>query len=294
MCRSLKALYPQELFKYDYRLELFLKKYENEEPFQMLDGSFVSFTFNPEVYDTLKAKSKTKVIFESQGQTYRLSHFAKNEEFGGGSNNLTRENNEIDQLSERIKALGSINIDFKGATHTVVDCISTSGTPKSDFHFISENGDPCVWVSHKHGTDATHFQQWGGVSARREPEVHAHEEVQSFIHDIQTKFPEGLTNKQSIFRRIKDPGLKMMSVYGNEYSTGIYGEQNVNYVVQGNVEIENSKIRAHKVHENGDELKYSFEPVLSAIYKGDRSDVGITNARLGIVPLGSRTMTSKI
>jgi hypothetical protein len=290
----MKALYPQELYKYDWRTELFLKKYEAGEPFELLDGSFVTFTFDIETYNSIQNRSTDRITFESEGNTYTLSKIAKTLEFGGGSNNLTRENNQIDALSEMIKSIGSISIECKGASYTVVDCVSTSGTPKSDFHFITENGDECLWTSHKHGNDATHFQQWGGISERREPKVHAHEEVQEFIHDVQVKYPEGLPKKTSIFRRIKDPGLQMMSVYGNEYSTGIYGEQNVSFVVQGDIMIEDKKVRAHQVHENGDNLKYSFEPVLSAIFKGDRADGNIPNTRLGIIPLGSRTMTRTI
>lgn len=289
----MKALYPAELIKYDWRLELFLKKYENGEPFTLLDGSFITFTFDESTYNSIQSKNLTKLTFESGGNTYRFSNIAKTEEFGGGSNNLTRENTQIEKLSERIKSLGSIDVQFKDVTYSVVDCVSTDGTPKSDFHFISENGDPCLWVSHKHGTDATHFQQWGGMSQRREPDVHAHEEVQAFIEDVKTKYPEGLPNKTSLFRRIKDPQLQMMSVYGNGYGSD-YGEQNVNFVVQGDVEIKDTNVCAYRMHTNGEELKYSFEPVLSAVFKGDRSDAGIKNTRLGIIPLGSRTMTAKV
>ncbi|AGR48097.1 hypothetical protein PHIM7_361 [Sinorhizobium phage phiM7] len=274
-------------------MELFLRKYESGEPFELMDGSRVTFTFDESVYNSIQEQN-FKVTFECDGKQYRFSNIAKNEEFGGGDCNLARENTQIEKLSERIKSLGAVDIQFRDVTYTVVDCVSTPGTPKADFHFISENGDDCLWTSHKHGTDATHFQQWGGMSQRREPEVHAHEEVQSFIEDVKSKYPEGLPNKTSLFRRIKSPELKLMSAYGNAYGSGDYGPQNVTLVCQGDVKIENSKICAYRLHENGDELKYSFEPVLSAVYKGDRNDSGIPNTRLGIIPLGSRTMTSKI
>lgn len=290
----MKALFPAELYKYDWRTELFLKKYETGEPFELLDGSFVTFTYNPDIYDAIQSRSSARITFDADGQKYHFKNIAKNAEFGGGDNNLTRENTQIETLSEMIKSVGSISIESAGISYQVVDCVSTPGTPKSDFHFITENGDDCVWISHKHGTDATHFQQWGGVSERKEPGVHNHDEVQEFIHDVKQKYPDGLPNRTSVFRRIRDPALKMLSAYGNEYATGIPGPQNVSFVVQGDVKINDSKIAAYNVHQNGDELKYSFEPVLSAVYKGDRSDSGVANTRLGIIPLGSRTMTCTI
>lgn len=291
----MKALAPSELFKYDYRVELFLNKYRSGEPFELLDGSLVTFEYDVDTDKLIQDRMTKKLSFRSaDGSIYRFSNIAKNAEFGGGSNNLDRENQQIEKLSEQIKSLGAVSLEFKNTAYKVVDCVSTDGTPKSDFHFISENGDPCVWVSHKHGTDAYHFQQWGGVSARREPEIHYHPEVQSFITDLSTEYPDGLTNKTTVYRKIQDPQLKMMSVYGNEYSSGIYGEQNVSYVAQGDVTIKDSKLVAHRVHENGDELKNSFDPILAAVYKGDRSDCGIKNTRLGIIPHGSRPLTKEI
>ena len=37
-----------------------------------------------------------------------------------------------------------------------------------------------------------------------------------------------------------------------------------------------------------------FEPVLMALYKGDRSNFGVTGARFAIQPMGSRKITQMV
>jgi hypothetical protein len=287
----MRPLYPATLYKYDWRLELFLKKYENQEPFEMTDGSFVTFQFDQTTYNSLQNKDVSKITFTSNGEKYRFKHIGKSAEFGGGSDGLTRETSEIDNIKSAIEQFGSLQIEHNQITHTIVDCVSTPGYPKSDFHLVNEHGDDSIWISHKWGTEATHFQQWGGISKLREPDIHEHPEVQEFVHDLQEKYPEGLPNKTTVFRRIQDDTLKMMSVYGNAYGSGIEGTQNVSYVVQGSVSVEDKAIKAHRVHTNGQAITGAFEPVLSAVYKGDRSDCGVKNTRLGIIPYGSRAVT---
>ena len=54
------------------------------------------------------------------------------------------------------------------------------------------------------------------------------------------------------------------------------------------------ELDSNNVHLNGDKITGGFEPVLMAIYKGDRSNFGIRGARFAIQPLQSRKITELI
>jgi hypothetical protein len=49
-------------------------------------------------------------------------------------------------------------------------------------------------------------------------------------------------------------------------------------------------LTANHVHLNGESVDAGgFEPVLMAIYKGDRSDAGVRGTRIVISPIGGRS-----
>ena len=87
------------------------------------------------------------------------------------------------------------------------DVFSTPGTPKSDFHLVDINGNEIVWISHKDGKTAKDFQQWGGISQAKEPSVYSNEEVQTFVKDLKTAYPNGLPRETTLFRKIKNKQL---------------------------------------------------------------------------------------
>ena len=82
----------------------------------------------------------------------------------------------------------------------------------------------------------------------------------------------------------------MVSGYG-----GSFGINNVDVVLQGTVKINAVSFTEYKItgsamtHSNGSTLPSEYQPVLMAIYKGERSDYGIKNARLVISATGGRT-----
>ena len=51
---------------------------------------------------------------------------------------------------------------------------------------------------------------------------------------------------------------------------------------------------SNHVHLNGDDISGVYEPVLAAIYKGDRSDAGVKGTRIVIMPVSGRRMTGTI
>ena len=69
-------------------------------------------------------------------------------------------------------------------------CSSTPGTPKSDFHFLDLEGKEIVWMSHKDGSKASDFQQWGGIS-KNVPNTHNHKETKEFLGDLKENFEDG-------------------------------------------------------------------------------------------------------
>lgn len=211
---------------------------------------------------------------------------------------------EINTLNKTIQDLMKknhseyITIKYKNKSYNVTHVEKTPGTPKSDFHFIDVNNKECLWISHKAGSGAKAFQQWSGMSERVEREIYTHSESANFVKALYNLYPNKvMPNKTTIMRRIEDETLKKMAVYGSKYGIGVdEGRNNVCYVLQGHITLKsvgtNTNVytveAAHK-YENGDKIIGDYEPVFMAIYKGDRSNLGIRGLRAGILPISSRS-----
>lgn len=291
----------------EYRARVIIRKMEDGEPFELSNGSNVKFLLNKKIIKTLKsffdASELNKIRFlDSNGNEYKLSDIKKNSDFGGKGEGSSTQKEDMalkhfnDLLNKTKKEIGSstVPIKIKNKTYYVSSAESTPGTPKSDFHLLDINGKEVVWISHKDGTTAKHFQQWGGISLAKEPTIFNHRETQKFISDLKKKYPGGLPPKTTLYRRITDSKLKNMAVYGNNFG-GSLGKQNVTILLQGsNIRILSSNknnyyITADQYHENGDSVDDNgYEPVFMAIYKGDRSDAGIKGTRIVISPIGGR------
>lgn len=251
--------------------------------------------------DTFLIASVEDSILE-KGITF--SQLIKTREFGGkgAGGSLVAEDRSLIQLRKNIDEAikeneGPISIQLKNTiVQNIVDVEKTKGTPKSDFQLIDADGKPVVWISHKDGKTPRDFQQWGGISQKKEPKIFNHKETQKFIDDLKREFPEGLPKATTVYRHIKDHMLKMISVYGNEFG-GKLGEQNVSILLQGPIQLKKNgsfyELTANSVHYNGDSVDADgFEPVLMAIYKGDRSDAGVKGTRIVISPIAGRKSTS--
>ena len=79
------GLSPAEMYKYDYRAELFLDKIKKGEPFTLVKGGKVVFQKDPEVMDALKLREPLKGIMltSEDGKQYKFSDVLKTVEFGG-------------------------------------------------------------------------------------------------------------------------------------------------------------------------------------------------------------------
>lgn len=298
-----------ELRKYEWRAEVFVKKLQEKTPFELKNGKKVTAKLQRGVKDILlkgtKQQVENLVFSDGKGNTFKVSDVVKNKEFGGkgAGSGTAKEDAALSDLRKQIleakKKIGKAVIPIRvgNKTYQVFDVVSTPGTPKSDFHLVDIDGKEIVWISHKDGKTEKDFQQWGGMSQRAEPLIFSHKESQKFIQDMLGLFPKGIPAATTVARNIKSKELKMMSVYGNEYGKK-YSRQNVSLMLQGKVSL-NKKgsvyvIEAYHTHLNGEDMTGGYEPVFMAIYKGDRSDMGIKGARVVIAPFGCRKITQMV
>jgi hypothetical protein len=272
--------------------EVFIPKKKNDKDFKdAID------------YLSKKATASDKIVITDGFEEHTISQIVKNSEFGGkgaGGGLIKEEQAQKDLQTEIDEAIkknkGPITVKCGSIQYkNIVGVEKTSGTPKSDFHLINSDGTAVVWISHKDGSTAKDFQQWGGISERKEPKIFNHPETQKFITDLKRVYPQGLPPATTVYRHIKDKNLKFYSVYGNNYG-GQLGEQNVTILLQGPPGLKkvgnNYELTANHVHLNGDSVDGDgFDPVLMAIYKGDRSDAGVKGTRIVISPVGGRKGT---
>lgn len=298
-----------ELRKYDWRPEVFIRKIQEQSPFEVSGGKKVILIMPKNGKKILESGSTQELnairFADTEGNIFKLSDFVKNQEFGGKGERggTAKEDRALASLRDQInkakkkQKTSTINVRIGNKTYKVFDAASTPGTPKSDFHLLDINGKEIVWISHKDGKTEKDFQQWGGMSQRSEPTIFSHPEVQKFIKDLDNLYPDGLPNATTLARKIKDNKLKSMSVYGNEFGSA-FSRQNVTITLQGDVILEESgksyKLTAYHAHLNGEELHGGYEPCFMAIYKGDRSDFGIKGTRVVIAPMGCRKITNFI
>lgn len=290
----------------EYRSGVIIRKMTDGEPFELSNGNKIKFILNKKIISILSKDVKSSSDLNNirflgdDGNEYKLSDIKKNADFGGKGDrsSVAKEDAALEslnnQLNEAKKVLKSatVPIVIKNKTYQVASAESTPGTPKSDFHLLDINGNEIVWISHKDGRGPRDFQQWGGISERSEPTIFKHPETQKFVNDLKKKYPNGLPPATTLFRTIKDTKLKMLSVYGNAYGSSM-NRQNVTILLQGPITLVKTgnkyKLNANHVHFNGDSVdSEGFEPVLMAIYKGDRSDAGVKGTRIVISPIGGR------
>lgn len=291
-----------QLLKYDWRVEVFLKKYKDGDLFETTTEK-VKLVYDDDNAEILKKRVQqelSKLRFrDAKNKEYRLTSFVKTKEFGGkGADSGVRiENIELKSLIKQIdeikKKTSKADVPFRVGrkTYNVFTAVKTPGSPKSDIHLIDQNNREIVWISHKDGSRPTDIQQWGGMSERAEPKIFAQTETQNFIKEVRSQFGIIMPRATTVARKISSSLLKKMSVYGNQFGQAL-GRQNVSILLQGPIKVKKVgnfyELDANNVHLNGDEITGGFEPVFMAMYKGDRSNFGIRGARFVIQSLESR------
>ena len=230
--------------------------------------------------------------FVAKTEKGRLKFYNKRQSVGG----------KDPKQSEKEK-IGSDFIKLKVGknTYEVTEVEKTPGfpEPKSDMNFIGRNGVRLGFCSLKDGATAGAIQQWGGASVSREPLIAAHPEVVAFVKTAREMFPKEIPQGTTVAREITDQKLRMQGIYGSGYG-GSIGINNVDVLLQGIVKINSINFTEYKItgsamtHSNGSTLPPEYQPVLMAIYKGDRSDYGIKNARINLYSKSGRTKRQMI
>ena len=254
--------------------------------------------------DLEKFKDNRNSVILPTGSTgsssIRLSQLYKDNLFKTRTGNpKAKEEEQIklvrEQLEKIKEKIGSdfIKLRVGSNTYEVIDVEDTPGTPKSDMNFIGRNGVKLGFCSLKSGVTARSIQQWGGTSVSREPTIAADPEVQAFVKTAKEMFPKEIPQGTTVAREISDQKLRMQGIYGSGYG-GSIGVNNVDVLLQGTVKINAINSTEYKItgsamtHSNGSTLPPEYQPVLMAIYKGDRSDYGIKNARINLYSKSGR------
>lgn len=198
---------------------------------------------------------------------------------------------------------GSITVSLLNRTvHGIVDVIKTNGFGKSDFYLCDTFSTPLIHISHKDGCSPRDFQQWSGIT---EEKIRKNPHIEDFIGKCKKIYGDAIPNGQSAYMRIPDDYygnvLRMMAVYGTDYgsSNPYSGINNVDVVIQGTPLLDSQMDGTYKfsnplIHHYGSIPSGEYEPVISIIYKGDRSQFGIGGARMSIHPIGGRNFKLEI
>lgn len=295
----MKSLSKKTLTKYSYRLDNFLKKYKEQSPFLKRSGDFIQLRYDNEIYSKLSCGNFDVAFYSNDNERVFLSQLAKTEEFGGKGTgySIRVETQIIEYLRKQLFSIkfdeaNTIPLKIGDIITQVYDIKNIPGTPKADFKFEGIESD--IFLSHKKGTHARHFNQWSGLT--QDP-ISEHEEVKSFIYNVKERYNE-MPLATNAVSHIEDENLKKIAVYGNDFGSNTFGMNNVHAVLQGNVNLVANgafyELVPHHVFYNGDKIDGEYEPVLSAMYKGDRNQYNVKGARFVIQPLESRKITEEI
>lgn len=209
---------------------------------------------------------------------------------------------DLDDMIRNIQVPVTIIVEKTGGggifeVKDITEARKIGGTPKADLALFNRYGNPVFWISHKKEGDASAFQQYSGVSAQSGATIYQHKESKQFMRDV-IEFIEEEKLSQPVFRRINDPKLKRLSIYGPDIMMGNkYSQNNVQLIGQGKPILtpinDDATFRltfsSHSsTNEDSHGLGGDYEPVFIATYRAGRGfsvdNQSYKGARLGIAP----------
>jgi len=324
MKNPFNALKISDLRKDENRVLTFLRKIKEKEPFATSGKEDV--TIPASEYDKVKifmnadgkfpARGSSMSVKTSKGNMKIPGDFLKTGDFGGrgagsGTNAETMAMNYFNKNLNKILAkegIPEITLNINGRTVKCAAMVKTEGKfqgsePKSDMTIIDSKGNPTAFISHKAGSSAKHYQQYGGLSDKAlPPQYRGNSFVAKFMKDVNKLRPDGLQSGDSFYRSISDKQLIRMMMYGPLYGKEP-GISNVDEFHLGNMNLKGSGEGPYtitSVHKgtNGEIPTGEFEAVIFIRFQARRGDARaagqvVKNARVGVFPKAKASKTSK-
>jgi hypothetical protein len=155
-------------------------------------------------------------------------------------------------MKKLVKEYGSVKLVVGKKTYDVDSFHQVSGRPKADMTF-NYKGAPVIFVSHKKGSKAGDFQQYGGFAAdlgisikadaARYPEIHKFineiEEIMAALglkKDTNGRYDFNALKKGSNFAKlINDSKVAYTVMFGKDYASGTLGLNNCSILIDGDI-----------------------------------------------------------
>lgn len=295
------------------RATTLIKKIQDGDPFLLYKDNAKTVTLKKgdslnmykKALDAGDKKTMNAIEFPaSDGNEYTLKDLAKSPEFGGkGSGSGTKgEDAALSDLKSKFtKVLEKENVPFLyikigKKTEKVNGLESTPGVPKSDFHMLDPEGKEVFWISHKLGSKANDFQQYGGMP---ELKFTNSKDMLKFVDDVKKELKELtggslpiLPPKTAFARPVKDKKIIMMTLFGKAYRKNPDSRQNIDVLYQGPMNLkrvsEKDGIPVYTITSNHTELhgsmpKMDYVPYYYVRPEQAKNQFGIKAARFFIV-----------
>jgi len=282
------------------RVPVFVDKVKDKEYFSTDKGAVIITSPTWKVLDasmrvngySAMMKGKTD---KGKAVTVKYPHeFHKTPEFGGKGkgSGTAAEDRELSGLRKEIEramvknGISVLPMIVGKKKCMVVGVESTFGTPKSDFHLVDAKGEAVAWISHKDGSTAKDFQQYGGLADKI---FKNNKEVTSWMNALKKQFPDGMKSGDTAWRNVRSTTLIKQSVWGIDYGKD-RGKNNVDEFHQGPMKIKkrgrNFYIQSKHQDNNGALPKGDYKAIFYARYTGDRGanagGVTVGTARVGV------------
>ena len=251
------------------------------------------------------------------GISYTLNYPTATEE--GEADFISSFNKQLEEVAGANGGRG-LDMDIGGTVfENIIGVNKVSGTGKADLAFVSLKDRKLIevcWASHKKGSKASDFGQWGGVTKLYNTNTTVREFV-DYMHQVVgrdkiwdfTKM--GATTLGMKLDGASYANLRKYAIYGPNYGQSTFGPEKCNVVLQGNpivkygVSHSTLDMSGHLV-KFGEEMTGDYEPVLMCIKKASTENIlkgvgradtggkpggGIQGARFSIFPGGGRTVT---
>ena len=255
-------------------------------------------------------------VLTNKGKLKIPNDFLKTGDFGGkgagsgvSAETLARNyfNDELNKILQK-EGLSQIKLKINKRTVNCAVMEKTVGSyngkdPKADMTIMDNNGKPVAYISHKAGSSAKDYQQYGGVSdAALPPAYRGNEFIKKFMQDVRALRPDGLKSGDSFYRLINDDKLIRIMMYGPDYG-GMPSINNVDEFHLGNMDLKGRGAGPYEIvsnHKgvNGYLPDGQFEAVLFIRFQSARGDARaagevVKNARVGVFPIAKISSTTK-